>query len=80
MLDRVGDVHLGTIDPGLLQSRVQQPTGRANKGVPLAVFLVAGLLPDQHHLGGSRPLPKNRLGRVHPQVATPAARRRLPEP
>src|SRR5918994_501921 len=72
VLDGVGDVHLAAIDSGLLQSLIQQSSCGPNERMPLTVLLIAGLLTDQHDLGGTRSLTKHGLCRVHPEIAATA--------
>src|SRR3712207_8598645 len=48
------------VDAGLGQRLVQQPPGRADERLALAVLLVTGLLADEHDPGGLRPLAEDR--------------------
>jgi len=79
VLHGVRQVRGRAIDLGLRERFVQQPPGRAYKGLPCLVFLVAGLLSDEHHRSRLRALPEDGLGAELPQVAALAAGRRLPE-
>ena len=47
VLDRVGDVGVGTLDAALAQGAIQEVAGRADERVALLVLLVPGLLADQ---------------------------------
>ena len=67
MLDRIGDVDLLAIDACLLQRAVEHQAGRTHERFAGKVFLVAGLLADQHHL------------RILRAFAEHGLRRRLPE-
>lgn len=70
MFHRVGDIHLGAVDPGGVQRPVQQPAGRADERLPGGVLPIARLFADQHHRRGARAGAEHRLGGVHIQVAT----------
>jgi len=69
VLNHVGDVDVGAIDPGILQGAVEDPAGGADEGVALDVLSVARLLADEHHAGSLRSLAEDRLRRVAIQVA-----------
>ena len=49
MLDRIGDVGLGAVDPGLLQRLVEDLPRRADERVAGQILLIAGLFADEHH-------------------------------
>ena len=51
VLDGVGDVHLGPIDPRRFQRLVEHPPRGSDEGAALLVLLVARLLADEHDLG-----------------------------
>src|SRR6185503_543503 len=52
MLHSVGHVHFGAVDSCCGESLVENSSRRANEGMAAKVFLVTGLLADQHD-GGS---------------------------
>src|SRR6185437_15127311 len=64
MLDGIGDVSGAAIDPGGLQRLVEHLPGRPDKGFSGKVFLVAGLLADEHHGRLARTFAEDGLGRV----------------
>jgi hypothetical protein len=72
VLNRIGDVDLGSLDPGRRQRAVEDDARRADKGVTLAVLLIARLLADEHERRMRRPLAKHGLGCPRPEVAVPA--------
>ena len=57
----------------LLDARPQDTTGRADEGMALAIFLIAGLLADQHERRSAAALAEHGLRRVRPQRAPAAA-------
>jgi hypothetical protein len=67
MLHRVGDVNLAAIDAGLLQRAVEHLPGGPDERFAGEVFLVAGLLADQHDAGPLRAFAEYGPGRVFPQ-------------
>jgi hypothetical protein len=72
MLDRVGHIDAPPVDPCGLECLVEQPARRADKGMTLAVLLVARLLAHQDHLGGPRPFAEDGLCRAYPEMAAAA--------
>ena len=44
VLDHIGDVDLGAVDPSLFQRAIEQTSGRPHERDPLQIFFVAGLL------------------------------------
>ncbi len=77
VLHGVGHVGLAPLDPSLGQGPVQHPAGRTDEGLARQVLLVARLLADEHHRGVGRPLARNTLGGVGPEVAAAAVLDRL---
>jgi hypothetical protein len=67
MLDRIGDVDLLPVDAGLLERPVEHLARRADERLAGEIFLVAGLLADQHDRGGGRSFAEHGLGGVLPQ-------------
>jgi hypothetical protein len=61
------------------QRLAQQLTGRTDERLAREVFLIAGLLADQHHARIRRTLAEHGLGAALPQVAPAASRGCLPE-
>jgi hypothetical protein len=57
MFDRIGDVDLVAVDAGFLQGTVEHLSCRPHERFSGKVFLVAGLLADQHGLCMGRPSP-----------------------
>jgi hypothetical protein len=49
MLDGIGDVEMLAVDAGSLERLIEQPSGGTDERQSLLVFLVAGLLADEHH-------------------------------
>ena len=72
VFDNVGDIDFGAIDAGLFQRMVEQLAGRPNKRAPVAIFLITGLLANQHDGSFGSSLPENGLGGVPPQIASMA--------
>jgi hypothetical protein len=72
VLDRVGAIGDGAIDARLVDGLHEQPAGRTDERLTLAVLLVARLFADQDHAGGRRPRGEHRLRRVLPELAAPA--------
>ena len=79
MLHRVGDVDLVAIDAGFGQRTVEHLAGRADEGMAGEVFLVAGLLADQHDGGVLRAFAEHGLRRVLVERAGAAMRGLLAE-
>ncbi len=75
MLDRVGDVHAGTVDPGVAECAVEHLPGRADKRPAGKILLVAGLLADRDHRRVGRSFAEHRLRRVPVERAAGAASR-----
>jgi hypothetical protein len=48
VFDRIGDVDQRTVDAGLGESAVEDATGRPHEGSALQIFLISGLLADEH--------------------------------
>src|SRR5262245_9528845 len=62
MLDRVGDESIAARNAGLFERLIEDPPGRTHERLAGEVFLVAGLLADQHEPGAGAPFPRNDLG------------------
>jgi len=77
MFDRVGDIGLVAVDAGFVQGTVEDFAGRADERPPGEIFLVAGLLADQHDRRVRRTFAEHGLGGVAPQRAGPAVHRFL---
>ena len=77
MLDRVGDVGPGAVDPGLFHAAVEQFAGRTDERMPGQILGIARLLADKHDAGVFRPLAEDGLRRVAVQRAGGAFSRRL---
>ncbi len=69
VLHDVGDVGPAPLDPGLLERLVEQASRRPDEGMAAEVFLVAGLLADEHGGGSAGALAEHGLGATLPQVA-----------
>src|SRR5260370_30215174 len=61
MLHRVSDENLRTWNSCLRQRPVENAPGRADERLAGNIFLVAGLLADEHDVGGPAPLAPHRL-------------------
>jgi hypothetical protein len=75
MFHCIGDVHLIAAYAGIFQRAIEQLSRRSDKGVADAVFLIAGLLADQHDGRVRRPFAEYGLGCIRPQGAVPAVLR-----
>jgi hypothetical protein len=73
MLYGVRDIDFVACDSCVIERLVQNPSGRADERRSGEIFLVSGLLPDQHHLSGGGTYPEHRLRGVAIQVATAAS-------
>jgi hypothetical protein len=73
MFHRVGDVGLLAVDAGFLQRTVEHQPRRSHERFAGKIFLVAGLLADQHHLGVLRTFAEHGLRRVFPERTGAAA-------
>src|SRR5262249_5378917 len=72
VLHRVGDENLGPRNSRIRQRPIENAPGGADEGLAAEVFLVAGLLADQHDVGGFAPLARYRLRRILVERAAPA--------
>ena len=77
MLDRVGDVDLLAVDADLLQGAVEHLAGRSNEWSAGEIFLVAGLLADQHQGCLLRGLRRTRSGSHFSRAGRRGSRRLL---
>lgn len=66
MFDGISDPSLGPVDPGFGQGGVENLASWANEGLSGQIFLVSGLLTDDHQLSSCRPLTAHHLGRITP--------------
>src|SRR5262249_20251040 len=64
VLDGIGDEGIRPLDPRFRQRPVENPPGGADERLAGKVFLVAGLLADQHHMGVPVSFPGHGLGRM----------------
>ena len=72
VLDRVGDVGLLAVDARVAQRAVEQDPGGPDERQAAPVFLVTGLLADEHQPGRRRTSPEDGLRRVDVQRAAAA--------
>jgi hypothetical protein len=72
VLDRVGDIHSISVQPGLGHRAIEYRSRRADEGPAVAIFAISRLLADEDDVGSSRTGPKHRLRRVAPQRARSA--------
>ena len=77
VLDGVGDVDVVRRDAGRVHRVAQQRARRADERPALPVFLVAGLLADEHRLGARGSFAEHRLRGVLVEVAPAASRGRV---
>ena len=68
MFHGVGDVDLLAVDAGFLQCPVEHQPGGSDERFAGKVFLVAGLLADQHDLGMLRAFAEHGLRRILPEM------------
>jgi len=66
MFDRPGDVDFASVDAGLDQGAVEHMPRRTDERLAGEVFLVAGLLANQHDARVRRAFAKHSLGRIFP--------------
>lgn len=66
----IGHITLRTIYTGLLQTFIEQTTGRANERPAFQVFLIAGLFADKDHARSCVAVAKNQLGGVPVEVTS----------
>ena len=62
VLHRIGEIGLGTVDPGLPHGLVEELAGRSHEGPTLQVLLIARLLADEDDVGMDRAFAEHRLG------------------
>ena len=74
VLHGVRDVHVLTVQSDLDQRPVEHLAGRTDEGRALAIFLITGLLADQHDARSGRTTAEDRLGGVAEEIAALAAR------
>src|SRR5437868_5890891 len=84
MLDGIGDVNRGAVDPRFLERRIEQRAGGTDERPPGKVLLVAGLLADEHDRGVEWALAEHRLGGMLVEIAAGAVagvlEQRFPRP
>jgi hypothetical protein len=73
MLDDVGDVGSLARDARLLECIVEESSGGSHERVPGEILIVAGLFPDEHHLGVWATFTENCLCSTAPEVARAAS-------
>ena len=78
MLNSIGDVHRGPIDPRGLEALVKKLTGGSDKRLSLLVFVIAGLFPHQEKSGMDSAFPKDDLRRFPIKVASTTLLCRFP--
>lgn len=78
MLNSIGDVDFGPIDPRGLEAFIKQLTGGPDERLPLQVFAIAGLLSHQEKCAMGSPFPKDGLCRFAIKIASLTLLRRFP--
>jgi len=73
MLDGIGDVDLAPIDAQLREGPLEELPGRADERAAAQIFLVAGLLADEHEAGPRGAFAGHRLRRLFAERAVAAA-------
>lgn len=68
VLDRIGEVHIGAVDPSFSQGQIQNPSRRPYERAPLAIFDIPRLLADQHDGGMRRTFAEDRLSCTFPEI------------
>jgi hypothetical protein len=76
----VGDIGVTALDPDFSERLIEQLPSRSDKWPASAVFLVAWLFPNEHHLCPLLALTEDGLGAGAPQIAGLARGRRLTHP
>ena len=69
MFDRAGNVDLLAVDAGLDQGTIEHLPRRSDERLSGEIFLVAGLLADQHNSRVRRTFAKHGLRRILPERA-----------
>jgi hypothetical protein len=64
VFDGIGDKGSPTIDAGIVKCAIQNLACRTNERSPRAIFLVSGLLPDNHQIRSIGALARYSLGGV----------------
>jgi hypothetical protein len=77
MFDRVRDIDVARIDPGVMHRSMQKLPGGSDERMTLAIFAIARLLADEHHARVRRPFAEDRLRCEFIQVASATMLRRL---
>ena len=72
VLHHVGDVHVLAVEPDLDQRAIEHLARRPDERRALAIFLIAGLLADQHDARADRAPAEDGLRRVTVEIAAPA--------
>jgi hypothetical protein len=65
----IRDINFGSVDACFFQSTVQELSRWTNEWMPGAIFLISGLLSDQHDVGRGRTFPEYGLSSQLPQIA-----------
>src|SRR5207247_7005556 len=79
VLHYVRDVDGRTIDSCFRERVVEQTAGGSHEGMPGTIFLVAGLLTDEHHTRGHWAFAEHGLRADGPEVASLTPLRRISE-
>jgi hypothetical protein len=77
MFDHVRNINFGAIDSHFNQNLIEQLSRGARKRVTLAVFLISGLLANEHDPRPRGPFPENRLRRIFPKITASTGCRRF---
>ncbi len=78
VLHRIGHKDFGASNPGFRERLVKHASGGTNERLARDVFLVAGLLADQHQMRLPPPLPRHRLSSRRDRVGIACTRARPP--
>src|SRR5262245_52719604 len=70
VLHRIGNVNFRAFDLRLRQGAIEQPPGRPDEWITLAILLVARLLADKNHPGLMRSSAEHGLRRMAIEIAT----------
>jgi hypothetical protein len=69
VFDGIRHVNFAAVDSSLNESSVQQPAGGSYEGLSREVFLIPGLLTDEHDLGSCAASAEDGLRSPLPQIA-----------
>src|SRR4029077_2928121 len=79
VLDHVGDVGRGSLDPGVREGAGEELPGGPDEWPPREILVVPGLLADQHHRRALSPVAEDGLRGALPEVARAALCREASE-